>query len=158
MLAPATWKKSRKVASTCSDRKSPLPSNLGDISASGNDAFIFTFEPLVPADNDALSDVYDASVDGGLESQYPPARGVPCEGAEACGGPSTLPATGTSPGTSTFNGPGNPKGRTSPKCKKQDKKCKKKHHKKKHHKKSKHQKKKGKPKASRNHSKRGGSN
>jgi hypothetical protein len=81
-------------------------SYFGDADGEGEDAFIFTAQPLVAQDKDELVDVYDAKVDGGIASQEAePAPG--CEAAEACrnamGPPSVLP----SPASSSFVGPGN---------------------------------------------------
>jgi hypothetical protein len=91
-----------------SSGKSPHSSFLADVSASGDDAFFFTAQSLVPADDDENLDVYDARVEGGLQSQYPPAAPEPCVG-EACLGAAGSPSTVTAPGTSSFVGPGNPK-------------------------------------------------
>jgi hypothetical protein len=86
--------------------KDPAISYFLDASASGDDVFFDTFQPLVGADTDELSDIYDARVNGGLASQYP-VSGVPCL-AEACRAPSTGAPTGSTVGTATFVGPGNP--------------------------------------------------
>ncbi len=91
-----------------SSGKSPHSSFLADVSASGNDAFFFTTQPLVPADTDENLDMYDARVEGGLQSQYPPAAPEPCVG-EACLGAAGSPSTGGTAGTSSFVGPGNPR-------------------------------------------------
>jgi len=81
------------------------PSYFADASASGDDAFFFTSQPLVGQDQDQLVDVYDARVDGGLASQNPPAPPSPCSG-DACKGPaSSAPATPTAASMS-FTGPG----------------------------------------------------
>jgi virginiamycin B lyase len=110
----------------------PHPSFFGDASASGDDAFIFTFSQLVRQDEDALLDVYDARAEGGLISQdaIPP---VPCEG-EACkAGTSTSPAA-ESAGTASFSASGNPPAvhKKANKKKKRRRQAKKKHHKKRH--------------------------
>jgi hypothetical protein len=76
-----------------------------DASASGNDVFIVTADPLVPGDTDDLGDVYDVRVDGGF-----PAPGEPkvCNNAEACkGGATSQPQTYGPPASATFSGPGN---------------------------------------------------
>jgi hypothetical protein len=85
---------------------STRPSFFGDASLSGDDAFIFTNSQLVRQDEDALLDVYDARVEGGLSSQdtIPP---VPCEG-EACKAGASTPPANESAGTASFNAPGNP--------------------------------------------------
>ncbi len=124
------------------------PSYLGDVSASGDDAFFFTGQPLlVPADTDELVDVYDARVGGGLASQHP--SGAPACLGEACKGASTSAPNDSTAGSASFNGPGNQAKKPVKRCKKQSqKKCKK----------SKKQKKKSKSKQSRGaHTNRGGS-
>jgi hypothetical protein len=89
-----------------SSGKSPQPSFFADASASGNDVFFFTFQPLVGQDQDGLVDVYDARVGGGLAGQNPPAAPAACEG-EGCrpvaGGAPVLSA----PVSATFTGAGN---------------------------------------------------
>ncbi len=143
--------KSTEVSGGClyllSTGSSPDPSYLGDISTSGDDAFIFTSQPLVPTDKDALVDVYDARVGGGLASQHS-GEGSPCI-AEACKGASSSGPNGSLPGSASFNGPGNQATKKSAKScqKKSKKKCKKA----KKQKKSKHKKSRG------AHTNRGGS-
>jgi DNA-binding beta-propeller fold protein YncE len=128
-----------------------------DASENGNDVFFLTASRLVPQDEDAALDVYDAhsceTPEGCLPSLQPPPPA--CEG-DACQQPATPPVDAT-PGSLTFNGAGNvkecPKGKQlkKGKCvKKKSKKNKgKKHKKKKGHKKGKGKKsddKKGTPK------------
>ncbi|MBA3865819.1 MAG: hypothetical protein H0X42_05665 [Solirubrobacterales bacterium] len=114
---------------------SPAPSYFGDASTSGDDAFIFTDQPLVPQDTDELVDAYDARVGGGLAAQHPVPPPPPCEG-EACRGAGTVPPAVNGAGTAVFQGAANP-AVTFKKCKKgkvlKKNKCVKKH-KKKHHK------------------------
>jgi hypothetical protein len=85
---------------------SPQASFFADASASGNDVFFFTDQPLVGQDQDGLVDVYDARVGGGLVAQNPPAPAAACEG-EGCrpvaGG---APVFGV-PVSATFTGAGN---------------------------------------------------
>jgi hypothetical protein len=93
---------------------SPEATFFADASLSGDNVFLYTYQQLVPQDQDALMDVYDARIDGGLTAQHQTAA-VPCEG-EACKeGASQAPAQ-SSPGTPSFQGPGNqstqPKPRT----------------------------------------------
>jgi hypothetical protein len=123
---------------------SPTASFFGDASASGNDAFIFTSQQLVPQDKDELVDAYDARVGGGIAAQHPAPELPPCE-AEACRTAGTLAPPANGAGTGVFQGPGNP----APKfkqCKKgkvlKKGRCVAKPHKKKHskHKKSTHKK------------------
>jgi sugar lactone lactonase YvrE len=104
---------------------SPEPSYFGDAGANGDDAFIFTVQPLVGQDKDQIVDIYDARVGGGIASQNSPTP-VPCEG-EACKGPLSAPPATQSPGSAGFSGPGNQK-KAKP------------HKKKRHHKKRKHRK------------------
>jgi hypothetical protein len=70
---------------------SPQASYFADASASGDDVFFFTDQPLVGQDQDGLVDVYDARVGGGLAAENPPAPAAACEG-EGC-----LPAAGGAP-------------------------------------------------------------
>jgi virginiamycin B lyase len=97
-----------------SSGKSPEASFFADASLDGDNAFLYTYAQLVPADQDALLDVYDARIDGGMSAQHQAAT-VPCEGKACKGSTSQVPAKG-SPGTSSFQGPGNqstgPKPRT----------------------------------------------
>jgi hypothetical protein len=85
---------------------SSAPSWFADASASGSDAFFFTYQPLVGQDEDQLEDIYDARVGGGIAAQTPEAA-PPCEG-EGCRGGSAAPPMLTRPGSSTYEGPGNP--------------------------------------------------
>jgi virginiamycin B lyase len=99
-----------------SDGKVAVPSFFADASTSGDDAFIFTREALVPQDRDRIQDVYDLRVGGGLASQHvvPP---TPCE-AEAPCRPAVSP-THEEPGPSTaeFKGPPDPVARKpKPRC------------------------------------------
>jgi hypothetical protein len=85
---------------------SPDASNAFAISASGDDAFLRTRQPLVPQDGDTLSDIYTAHVNGGFASQHafsPPE----CEG-DACTGPASAPAPRQPPGSAAHHGAGNP--------------------------------------------------
>ncbi len=138
-----------------SSGKSTSPSYLGDISTSGDDAFIFSGQSLVPQDEDELVDVYDARVGGGLVSQHPETAAPPCLG-EVCRDASTAAPDQPSPGSAGFSGPGDKQERPKQKkCQKHSKtKCKK--HKK-HKKKSKKQKKSGGKKSRGANSNRGGS-
>jgi virginiamycin B lyase len=81
------------------------PSHIADTSPSGSDVFFFTEQPLVGQDEDALIDVYDARVDGGLASQNPQ-RPPECSG-EACKGASTQAPAAKGAGSAVFQGPGN---------------------------------------------------
>ena len=86
----------------------PEPSFLLDASSSGEDAFIFSRERLVPQDKDDLFDVYDVKVEGGLASQHATAP-AQCAG-DACRGVTGSPSGGPAsagPGTQFFHGPGN---------------------------------------------------
>lgn len=102
-------------------------SNFLAIDSTGDNVFFTTRQQLVPRDQDALIDLYDARVGGGIAADFaaPPAE---CLG-EGCQPPPPPVQGEPSPGSAAFQGPGNPK----------PKKAKKKHHKKhhKHHKKKK---------------------
>lgn len=84
------------------------PSFFADASASGDDVFFYTSEQLVPQDQDTLVDVYDASVEGGLASQYA-SEPSGCEG-EACRGSGTRPSGVQGAGSAVFSGPGSEAG------------------------------------------------
>jgi streptogramin lyase len=108
---------------------SPEPSYFGDASASGNDAFIYTTQPLVDQDKDQIVDVYDARVGGGIASQNPPPEPEPCLAETSCRGEVPAPAPTQFPGSTSFSGPGNQKPSHHKKKKRQHKK---KQHKKRH--------------------------
>jgi hypothetical protein len=99
--------------------------------SSGNNVFFTTRQQLVPRDQDALIDLYDARVGGGIaaDSALPPA---PCLG-EGCQPPTPPLQSEPSAGSNGFEGPGNLKPKKA-----------KKHHKKKHHKQQKKKNQKGK--------------
>ncbi len=93
------------------------PSLFLDASVSGDDAFFFTRDRLVPQDTDGIRDVYDASVDGGLDAQHAVAP-AQCDGdtcREGAGSPSDSPTAGTA----AFQGAGNQPpshGKKPPRC------------------------------------------
>jgi len=87
------------------------PSYLGDVSESGDTAFIFSRQKLVPSDEDSQEDIYAVKVDGGLASQNTP-RPANCEG-DACRGASSQPSSAPGAGSGVFEGPGNPKQSTN---------------------------------------------
>jgi hypothetical protein len=92
--------------------KSPEASFFADASLDGDNAFLYTYAQLVPRDEDALLDVYDARVGGGLPGQHQVAA-VPCPG-EACKGSASPAPARSSPGTPSFQGPGNQGGPQKP--------------------------------------------
>ncbi len=77
---------------------------FGDASASGEDVFFFTRQPLVGQDNDLNFDVYDARVGGGIPAQSPVV--THCEG-EECAPPASPAPPFTAPASSTLTGTGN---------------------------------------------------
>ena len=79
-------------------------STFRDASASGDDVFVITDQPLVGWDTDTGPSVYDARVGGGLPG--PPPAGAPCEGDGCQGLPAVAPAASAA-GTAAFQGPGN---------------------------------------------------
>jgi hypothetical protein len=73
---------------------------LLDASASGNDVFFISRDPLVPGTNNGQLRLFDARVNGGFpagESAAPP-----CESPEACHASGTQAPGAKTPGTSTF--------------------------------------------------------
>ncbi len=87
------------------------PSYLADVSESGDAAFIFSRQQLVPSDEDNQEDIYAVKVGGGLAAQHE-ARPANCEG-DACRGASSQPSNAPGAGTAAFEGPGNPKQSTN---------------------------------------------
>jgi len=87
------------------------PSYLADVSESGDTAFIFSRQKLVPSDEDSQEDIYAVKVDGGLLSQNTP-RPALCEG-DACRGASSRPSGAPGAGSGVFEGPGNLKQSTN---------------------------------------------
>jgi hypothetical protein len=91
------------------------PSYLADVSESGDTAFIFSRQQLVPSDEDTQEDIYAVKVDGGLGYQNA-ARPAACEG-DACRSTSSKPSDAPGSGSGVFEGPGNPKsGTNSTRC------------------------------------------
>jgi hypothetical protein len=87
------------------------PTYLADVSESGDTAFIFSRQQLVPIDEDTQEDIYAVKVDGGLAYQHA-ARPAACEG-DACRGASSKPSDAPGAGSGVFEGPGNPKQSTN---------------------------------------------
>jgi hypothetical protein len=83
-----------------------VPAFFGDAGANGDDAYIFTYNSLVPQDRDQLQDVYDVRVDGGLKSQHPE-NPPPCEG-DGCRNAFTPTPPVNGAGTAVLEGPENP--------------------------------------------------
>lgn len=78
---------------------SPDPSWFADASADGSDVFFTTTARLTTGDEDSLSDLYDARIDGG----FPAAPQVqPCDG-EACRGQGTSKRSAPAPGSLSFH-------------------------------------------------------
>jgi hypothetical protein len=80
-------------------------SEFADASENGDNVFFFTRQSLVSQDDDANADMYDARVDGGLETQNP-VQSRPCEG-EECRGPASAAPVFAAPASVTVSGPGN---------------------------------------------------
>lgn len=87
---------------------------FGDASASGEDVFFFTRQPLAGQDRDLNFDVYDARVGGGIPAQNPPASNCSGEGCRPTA--STMPAFGAPNGSIVLTGTGNPVWSSAPKC------------------------------------------
>lgn len=71
---------------------SESPSLFADATPDGRNVFFTTAQPLVRQDVDQNIDVYDARVEGGLGSQWPPSPGRPCEGEGCRGAAPTAPS------------------------------------------------------------------
>lgn len=120
--------------------RSPQPSFFADASLSGDDAFLFTDQPLVGQDADQLRDLYDARVNGGLPAQNTSAT-FPCAGEAVCRGAVSQPVTFGTPPSASLTGTGNlappparPKGPTAAQVRARKlaialKACRRKHHK-----------------------------
>lgn len=80
--------------SLISGGRSSAPSTFADASSTGDDVFFTTRQPLVPGDEDELTDLYDARVGGGFASTAPPGE---CSG-EACRPFEPAPGPGLTPG------------------------------------------------------------
>jgi hypothetical protein len=104
-----------------SSGKSNEASFFGDASADGKQAFIFTYAKLVGQDQDRLADLYDASVDGGLQSQNEPSP-QKCESPQACQPDRPPSPTARTPGSRSVSGPGNLKPSKSSGCPKSKRK------------------------------------
>jgi hypothetical protein len=87
------------------------PSYLADVSESGDTAFIFSRQQLLPFDEDTQEDIYAVKVGGGLGYQNAP-RPATCEG-DACRGASSKPSDAPGAGSGVFEGPGDPKSGTN---------------------------------------------
>src|SRR5206468_3327970 len=74
------------------------PAYYTDNSDDGRDVFFVTSDPLLPEDEDALVDLYDARAGGGFAPAAPPA--APCSG-DACQGPPSLPRPAGTPASAT---------------------------------------------------------
>jgi hypothetical protein len=90
------------TVSLLSTGRSSTDSWFYNASASGDDAFVLTGEPLVAQDKDDLVDLYDARVGGGFP---PPAPRSDCVDDSCQGAGSSLPASGD-PGSTAFAGRG----------------------------------------------------
>jgi hypothetical protein len=91
--------------SLLSTGRSPDAAYFADASENGDDAFLFTNQPLVSQDQDDLVDVYDARVDGGVPDQNTVAA-PPCEG-ETCRPDDTSPPNLMTPSSTLLSGAGN---------------------------------------------------
>lgn len=72
---------------------SESPSLFADATPDGRNVLFTTAQPLVRQDVDQNIDVYDARVEGGLASQWPPSPSRPCEGEGCREGVSAPPPT-----------------------------------------------------------------
>jgi hypothetical protein len=84
---------------------------FADADPEGDNVFIYTYDQLVPQDEDELLDAYDVRVGGGLASQHAVA-GEPCGEGDCKGEPSAPPAT-RSPGSAGYAGPSDSEPRRS---------------------------------------------
>lgn len=95
--------------SLISSGRAPGGAGFLDASASGDDVFFATAEPLVDKDVDTAVDVYDAHVCGvGWECEAETASPPPCASGDACrGAPAPQPTVFGAPSSATFKGQGN---------------------------------------------------
>jgi hypothetical protein len=91
-----------------SSGQSSEPSFFGDADEKGDNAFLYTGQPLVGQDGDQIVDIYDARVGGGIASQNPPPP-PSCAGPEGCRGAVPPPPAEPGPGTTNVSGSGNVK-------------------------------------------------
>lgn len=85
------------IASLLSSGKGKDPSSFADASASGDEVFIATRQPLASGDSDDLVDLYDVRTGGGFPTAPPtpaPCIGEGCQGASSDSPPSTSLASG----------------------------------------------------------------
>lgn len=94
-------------AALISSGRSDDNSYFGDASASGDDVFFTTREPLVGQDTDDAVDLYDARVDGGLATQSATGASSPPCSASTCRPTAPAPLAPPTAGSVTFSGPGN---------------------------------------------------
>jgi len=95
--------------SLISSGSSTHESSFLDASASGNDAFFITAQPLVSSDVDTNFDVYDARVCGQSGCLTPPPPPPPpCESSEGCRPAASGRAALQTPASESYSGPGNP--------------------------------------------------
>jgi hypothetical protein len=94
------------ISSGSSNRESAFM----DASTSGNDVFFLTAAPLLPQDQDANFDIYDARVCSEASPCLPPVpqAGEACVSAATCKEGSVAPPTFQPPPTSNLTTPGNP--------------------------------------------------
>ena len=161
--APPT-RRPTAAACICSPRgPATEPSFFGGADEAGDNAFLFTYSPLVAQDTDSLADLYDARVGGGLAAQQA-GETPPCDlDAGACQGPATSAPGAQSPATPSFQGEGNVTPKQAKRCPKGKRRVKRhgkvrcvakrhhkrhRHHKRKHHAKQRH----GKAKHAKRHS------
>ncbi|HEY7831146.1 MAG TPA: hypothetical protein VIC06_11340 [Solirubrobacteraceae bacterium] len=91
--------------SLISSGRSPNASIFFDASASGDDAFFATTDPLVAQDGDQSRDLYDARVEGGIAAQN--VVPVPPCGGESCKAPASTQPVEQAPSSNGFSGAGN---------------------------------------------------
>jgi hypothetical protein len=80
------------------------PTEFADASASGDDVFLLTRQPLVGSDRDQLVDLYDARVGGGFPE--PAAPPLPCA-ADGCQAPPGVPPSFSAPASASVASSGN---------------------------------------------------
>jgi hypothetical protein len=91
------------VVSLLGNGTAPGGTGFVGTNATGSDAFFVTPDPLVPQDIDAVTDIYDARIDGGFPATV---TRPPCSG-DACQAPRRPPVQRGAPASETYDGPGN---------------------------------------------------